>query len=198
MAQRSATPNWARPRHPRAALLSLVSIPTRWRVMVRFSSEPLKAIVCAIVLVTPGIGLAQTVSSLGNASMPVVEVAATVSGTYPTVVLVECCQLRTPPILKEADARYKVVSLGAVGRVYWTPRLSVLADVRRSREASYEVTFPRPLLPPPPLIPAFGIRVYVGDRLFVSGDESLRWYIGEPISSSELMWRIGIGVRFGQ
>lgn len=123
----------------------------------------LRAVACTAALAVPGSGFAQPLSPQAITDSPAIELAATVAGTYPAVIVVDCCQLRTPPQFVKTDARYCIVSLGAEARLYWARRLSALVYLSWSGNAGHDVAYARPPSAPPPLIPG-SESLYVADR----------------------------------
>src|SRR5438034_10581097 len=109
---------------PTVLMLTIVS-----RVRHASAVGVLRAAVCITALAVSNSGFAQPQSPHGVSDTPAIELAATVAGAYPEVVVANCCALRRPPQFVETDARYSIVSLGAEGRIYWAPRLSALVDL---------------------------------------------------------------------
>ena len=134
-----------------------------WRGVCHERTQGLLRVVACTAVTVPGLGFAQPVSPQAPADLPVIELAATIARAYPEVVVVSCCQLRTPPQFDETDVRYTVVSLGAEARLYWARRLSALVDLSWNGNASRDISYARPASAPPPLIPG-AESLYVVDR----------------------------------
>jgi hypothetical protein len=73
------------------------------------------------------------------------EPTGTVGGAQSAVVLDEpVYQVRTPPSFVETDQRHSLVFTGVDARVYWTKRLSVLAQISWGNNPSAVVSLQRP------------------------------------------------------
>ena len=134
-----------------------------YRVRHQGARGLLRAVACTAALAVPGSGFAQPLSPQAITDSPAIELAATVAGTHPAVIVVDCCQLRTPPQFVKTDARYCIVSLGAEARLYWARRLSALVYLSWSGNAGHDVAYARPPSAPPPLIPG-SESLYVADK----------------------------------
>jgi len=104
-----------------------------------------------------------------------VAVAALYGTSSADAATLECCPLRTRPVLvriREGDTSRRWVG-GVDGRFYWTPRTSTFLQFDATRERTWQFTYPRPAARPLPF------DSYEAERRVWSRHS--RWMVGQTV-----------------
>lgn len=126
--------------------------------------------VCAIALllvgVSRGAAFAQAAAPQADPAQPAektpaIELAASVAFSAPTVVIMTCCDLRTPPQYVATPEHYGIWGWAAQGRVHLGAGVAVIGGYTSNFDASEEFAYERPVAPPSTTNPS---QRYVTDR----------------------------------
>lgn len=107
----------------------------------------MKAICASLFgLLVPALASAQS----GQAERPRIAVAFLMGVSGADVAMIECCALRTPPVLVSLDDSHALTVRGGDARAYWTPRTSTFVQFEWSGEEDWHFVYPRPASAPFP------------------------------------------------